>query len=166
VRVQLKNQKDFFAGLLFMGTGGSFAWNASRYSVGDAAHMGPGYFALLVGSLLALLGGVLVFKALVLETEDGGRIAAWAWRPLLAVLLAILAFGLLMAGLPALGLPPLGLLAASGALSLIATRVDARLRWRERLILSLLLALGSYLVCILWLQLPMVVWPGVPVASQ
>jgi Tripartite tricarboxylate transporter TctB family len=157
--VQLKNQKDFFSGLLFMAVGGGFAWAASRYPLGHAAAMGPGYFPLLLGALLTLLGALIVFKAMVFETEDGGRFRPWAWRPMLAIVLANGLFGLLMGGLSWLGLPPMGLLLSAFALSLVAAHASSELRWKERLWLALLLALGSALVLILWLGLPMPAWP-------
>lgn len=157
--MNLKNQKDFFAGLLFMATGLAFAWSASRHTVGSAASMGPGYFPLLLGALLTLLGGAVVFKALVFETEDRGRIGPWAWRPVGFVVLANLAFGVLIGGLSSIGLPPLGLVLAIFVLTLTAAKAGNAFRWKEVLTLALLLALGSYLVFIVLLQLPIPVWP-------
>lgn len=104
--MQLKNQKDFFSGLLSAAMGLLFAWTASRYSVGTAQAMGPGFFPLLLGALLTLLGGLLVFKALVFETEDGGRMRPWAWRSVGLVLLAGLLLGWLLGRLDALGWLP------------------------------------------------------------
>ena len=158
--MQLKNQKDFLSGLLFMLAGVAFAWAASHYSIGNAGHMGPGYFPVLLGVLLGLLGGLLVFKALVFETEDGGRVRGWSWRALLAVLLANLLFGALLGGLAWLGLPPMGLLVAAAALVLVATRAVPAMRWREALGLALLLAAASYLVCGLVQGLPLAPWPS------
>ena len=94
--MHLKNQKDFFSGLLCMTVGVYFAWGASKYTVGNAGHMGPGYFPLLLGALLTVLGILLVFKAQVFETEDGGRMGVWAWRPVLWVVVANVAIGLLL----------------------------------------------------------------------
>ena len=61
----IKSQKDFFSGLMFMVVGGLFAWGATSYSVGTAARMGPGYFPLLLGSMLALVGAALATGAAV-----------------------------------------------------------------------------------------------------
>ena len=158
--MNLKNQKDFFSGLLFMGIGVAFAWGASKYAIGTAAHMGPGYFPLLLGALLGLLGGVIMFKALVFETEDGGRIGPWAWRPFGWILLANLLFGVLIGGLSPLGLPPSGLVPASFVLSLAAARAGTGFRWKEALMQSALLSLGSYLVFVLLLKLPIQLWPA------
>ena len=158
--MNLKNQKDFFSGLLFMALGVAFAWGASKHPVGTAAQMGPGYFPLLLGALLGLLGAAMVFKALVFETEDGGRIGRWAWRPLGFILLANLLFGALLGGLSALGLPPAGLVLASCVLTITAAKASAQFRWKEVLILSVLLSLLSYLGFSLWLQLNIPLWPA------
>src|SRR3989344_2695735 len=61
--VKIKSQKDFFAGLMFMGVGVAFAWGATTYNVGNGARMGPGYFPLLLGILLAIIGGAITFIA-------------------------------------------------------------------------------------------------------
>lgn len=76
--MNIKSQKDFFSGLMFMVLGAAFAWGATKYSIGTGARMGPGYFPLMLGILLAVLGGVITFKALVVETEDDRR---WAVGP-------------------------------------------------------------------------------------
>ena len=52
--MNIKSQKDFFSGLMFMGVGVAFAWGATGYTLGDGARMGPGYFPLALGVLLAL----------------------------------------------------------------------------------------------------------------
>lgn len=158
--MNLKNQKDFLSGLLFMVLGVSFAWRASRYALGDAAHLGPGYVPLLLGALLTLLGALIVFKAMVFETEDRGRIGRWAWRPVLCIVLANLVFGVLLGGLAPLGIPPMGLVLSIFALTVLAARAGRDFRWKEALLLALVLALGSYLTFIVLLKLPLPVWPG------
>ena len=77
----IKSQKDFFAGLLFIAIGLGFAWGATDYELGSTARMGPGYFPMALGALLAALGAVIAFKALVIETADGEPVGRWAWRP-------------------------------------------------------------------------------------
>jgi hypothetical protein len=159
VLVNLKNQKDFFSGLLFMAMGLCFAWSASKYTIGTAARMGPGYFPLLLGALLTVLGGIIVFKALVIETEDGGRIGPWAWRPAVYIVLANLAFGVLIGGLSSIGLPPLGLVLAIFVLTITAAKAGTEFRWKEVLILSVILSVGSYLTFVVFLKLQIQVWP-------
>ena len=158
--MNLKNQKDFFSGLLFMAIGLFFAWSASRYTIGNAARMGPGYFPLLLGALLTVLGGVIMFKALVFETEDGGRIGPWAWRPVGFVVLANLVFGVMIGGLSSAGIPPMGLVPAIFALTLLAAKAGSTFRWKEVLVLAGVLALGSYLTFIVLLKLQLAIWPA------
>lgn len=158
--MNIKSQKDFFAGLIFMAVGVSFAWGSSNYTIGSAAKMGPGYFPFVLGILLALLGMVITFKALVVETEDGGKINRWAWKPLLCIIAANLAFGLLLGGLPSIKLPVMGLVVAIYALTLIASLGGDSFKLKEVLILATLLALLSYLTFVVLLKLQFAVWPA------
>ena len=119
--MNIKSQKDFFSGLMFMGVGVAFAWGATSYTVGNGARMGPGYFPLLLGVLMAVLGGVITFKALVVETEDGEKIGSWAWKPLFYIIAANLMFGVLLGGLPSIKLPAMGMIAAIYALTFVSS---------------------------------------------
>ena len=56
--MKIKSNKDFASGLMFMGVGTAFAWGATSYNVGTGARMGPGYFPLLLGILLAGLPSI------------------------------------------------------------------------------------------------------------
>ncbi len=62
--IKIKNEPDFYCGLMFTVAGIAFAWGATNYTVGDAARMGPGYFPLMLGVLMALVGLVITFTAL------------------------------------------------------------------------------------------------------
>lgn len=157
--MNIKSQKDFFAGLIFMAVGVSFAWGSGNYNIGTAAKMGPGYFPLVLGILLALLGGFITFKALVVETEEGEKVTGWAWKPLLSIIAANLAFGLLLGGLPSIQLPAMGLVVAIYALTLIASLGADGFKLKEVLILATVLALLSYLTFIVLLKLQFAVWP-------
>ena len=52
--MNIKSQKDFFSGLVFVVVGVAYALGATNYKIGDGARMGPGYFPLLLGVLLAI----------------------------------------------------------------------------------------------------------------
>lgn len=157
--MNIKSQKDFFSGLMFMGVGAAFAWGASSYSIGSGARMGPGYFPLALGVLLTILGAIITFKALVVETVDGDKIGAFAWKPLVFIILANLVFGVLIGGLPSIGLPPMGLVAAIYALTLIACLAGDTFNLKEALILGTMLAVLSYFAFIVLLKLQFPVWP-------
>ena len=155
----IKSQKDFFSGLMFAIIGGGFAWGATNYSIGTGARMGPGYFPLLLGILLAVLGAFTVFYSLIEHTEDGDKIGTFAWRPIIYILGANVIFGILLAGLPRLGLPPMGLIAAIYALTIIASKAGDVFKLKEVLMLATFLSVLSYLAFIKLLSLQMPVWP-------
>jgi predicted outer membrane lipoprotein len=155
----IKSQKDFFSGLMFAIIGGGFAWGATNYSIGTGARMGPGYFPLLLGILLAVLGAFTVFYSLIEHTEDGDKIGTFAWRPIIYILGANVIFGILLAGLPRLGLPPMGLIAAIYALTIIASKAGDVFKFKEVLMLATFLSVLSYLAFIKLLSLQMPVWP-------
>ena len=158
--MNIKSQKDFFSGLMFMAVGISFAWGATTYTVGTGARMGPGYFPLLLGILMAILGGVVTFKSLVVETEDGDKIGSWAWKPLFFIIAANLVFGVCLGGLPSIKLPAMGLIVGIYALTFIASIAGEEFKFKEVLILSSVLALMSYLAFVLVLKLQFPVWPA------
>ena len=155
----IKSQKDFFSGLMFTVVGAAFAYGATGYSVGTGGRMGPGYFPLLLGIVLAVLGGFIMFYSLVEHTEDGEPVGKFAWRPITYILGANLVFGVLLGGLPSIGLPPMGLILAIYALVIIASMAGERFKLRDVLILATILAAGSYLAFIVLLKLQMPVWP-------
>lgn len=158
--MQIKSQKDFFSGLLFIAVGIAFAWGATNYKVGEAARMGPGYFPLLLGGLMAVVGIAVTFTALTIETEDGDRIGKFAWRPLFFVILSNLLFGVLLGGLPSIGLPYMGLSAAIIALTFIAALASNEFKFKEVLILAIILAVTCYLTFIVALKLQFPAWPA------
>ena len=158
--MRIKSQKDFFAGLLFMVMGVAFAWGATNYTIGEGARMGPGYFPLMLGILLALIGAAVVFEALVVETEDGEKIGGAAWKPLIFIIGANLIFGICLGGIPKIGLPSLGLIVGIYALTFVAALAGDEFRFKEVAILATVLALISYLAFVLLLKLQFPVWPA------
>jgi len=158
--MNIKSQKDFFSGLMFMVVGVAFAWGAAGYTLGTGARMGPGYFPLALGILLALLGGLITFKALVVETMDGDKIGSFAWKPLIFIILANLVFGAMIGGLPRIGLPPMGLIVGIYLLTFIASLAGDEFKFREVVVLATVLAVMSYLAFVLLLKLQFPVWPA------
>ena len=157
--MRIKSQKDFFAGLLFLALGVAFALGARTYNVGTGARMGPGYFPLMLGIVLAIMGAVEVIKSMVVETQTGDKVGKFVWRPVGYIVGANLAFGVLLGGLPSIKLPAMGLIVAIFALTIISARAGSEFKWKEILILSAILAVGSYLAFILLLKLQIQVWP-------
>ena len=158
--MRIKSQKDFFAGLMFMVAGIAFAWGATNYTIGEGARMGPGYFPLMLGILLALVGLFVVFEALVVETEDGEPIGKFAWKPLVFIIGSNVVFGICLGGIPKLGIPALGLIVGIYALTFIASMAGDEHKNKEVIVLATVLAIMSYLAFILLLKLQFPVWPS------
>jgi hypothetical protein len=157
--VKIGSQKDFFSGLMFTVVGVAFAWGATTYNVGNGARMGPGYFPLMLGIVLAILGVLIIFKAVVARTESGDKIGAWAWKPLCYIIGANLLFGIMLGGLPKIGLPPMGLVAGIFALVIVASLAGEKFKLKEVLVLAAILSVGSYLAFVKLLNLQFPVWP-------
>ena len=157
--MHIKSQKDFYSGLLFMLIGIAFAWGATSYNIGTGARMGPGYFPLMLGVLMAVLGAVIAIKALVVKTQDGDKIGSWAWKPLFFVIAANLIFGVLLGGLPSIKLPVMGMIAGIYALTFVAGLAGEEFKWKEVVILATVLAVMSYLGFIVLLKLQFPAWP-------
>jgi len=84
---------DFLTGLLFSGLGATAIIIGAKYPIGTAARMGAGYFPLMVSVGLIVLGGILLVRSFVSETEEVGEIDL---RPFLVMILSVLLFGLLI----------------------------------------------------------------------
>ena len=114
----------------------------------------------MLGILLAVLGSVITFKALVVETEGGDKIGAWAWRPLFFIIAANLIFGVLLAGLPRFGIPAMGLIVGIYALVFVASVAEPGWKVKNTFILATVLAVGSYVAFVYVLKLQFPVWPA------
>ena len=158
--MKIKSQKDFFSGLLFMVAGIAFAWGATNYTIGEGARMGPGYFPLVLGILLTVIGLFIVFEAMVVETEDGEKIGKAAWKPLFFIIASNVVFGICLGGIPKLGIPAMGLIVGIYALTFIASMAGEEHNNKEVAILATVLAIGSYLAFIVLLKLQFPVWPS------
>ena len=93
--MKIKSQRDFVSGLLFVVLGVVFTVSAASRPMAALAGVGAGagYLPLLLSVAMAMLGAVILFKSLTIETEGGDPIGPIAWRPLLAIVAAIALFG-------------------------------------------------------------------------
>ena len=147
--MKIKAPKAFWAGLMFIGFGIGFAVIAQNYQMGTAVRMGPAYFPTVLGGLLALLGLAIFIQSLVVA---GPEVAAFVFRPLILILVAIVLFGVF--------LKPLGLVLASAILVGIGALGGHEFRWKEVAILYVVLAVFSVFVFVKGLGLPFPIWPG------
>lgn len=141
-----KDFRDLLGGLLMMAIGIFAAVYAQRYDMGQLHRMGPGYFPVMLGSLLAILGFFIALPALF---RQGTKIQI-QWKSLLWVLASLLLF----AGL----LEKLGLIFAT-IISVIASTMASDLPWRSKIVLALSVSLITYLIFSYGLGMYLPTWP-------
>ena len=162
--MKIKSQQDWWAGLMFIAVGLFFIVFAlgtpefidsivgskliPGYQMGSSVRMGPAYFPVVLGGLLAFLGLLVMFDSLV---EEGPNVAKFHWRPLLWIGLSSLAFAYL--------LKPLGLVLASAALVFISAYGGHEFKWKEVTIMSVVLVIFAVLVFVKALSLPFPICP-------
>ena len=149
--MKIKSQKDFWSGVMFITVGIAFAWGSLSYSFGSSARPGPAYFPFGLGVLMAILGGMVLFKSLTLEIEGGDRIGAWAWKPLLIIAGAVAVFGWM--------LPHAGMLISLPLLVVMSALAGNEFHWKDALINSIVLTAGSWVIFIWGLKLSIPLWP-------
>lgn len=149
--MRIKSQKDFWSGLMFLIVGIAFAIGAMEYSMGSSARPGPGYFPLILSTILAILGAFILFESLTIETPDGEPVGKIAWKPLLIVTFSILVF--------AVALPRLGMFLTIPLLIVIVSTAGDEFHWMGVIINSIVLTIGSYLVFIAGLGLTIPLYP-------
>ena len=148
----IKSQRDFLSGLMFIVTGVVFAIGATNYSMGTSARPGAGYFPLMLSVILALLGAVVLFKALTIETVGGDPVGDIAWRPLLVTVASIAVFGL--------ALPRLGMFMTIPLLIIMISFASNEFNWKGVLISCVVLTAGSWVIFIWGLNLTIPLMPA------
>lgn len=150
--MKIKSEKDFWSGIMFLVVGIVFAVGATNYSMGTGARPGPGYFPLILSVILAILGAIVLFKSLTIETEGGDPIGNIAWRPLLVIVGAIAIFGAM--------LPRLGLFITVPVLIIIVSFAGDEFKWRGVIIAAAVLTIFSWLIFVAGLSLTIPLWPS------
>jgi hypothetical protein len=71
----IRSAKDFWTGLIYIFFGLSAVLLATDYGMGTAIKMGPGYFPIVLGALLTLIGIIAVGRSFVGQgASAGGRL--------------------------------------------------------------------------------------------
>lgn len=149
--MKIKSQKDFWSGLMFIVIGIAFAWGATSYNFGSSARPGPAYFPFGLAVLMSLLGALLLFESLSIETDDGEPVGAWAWKPLGVIVAAVAVFGW--------ALPHLGMVIALPLLVIGSAMASDEFRWKDAVINAIVLTIGCWVIFIWGLKLTIPLWP-------
>ena len=143
-----RDRKDFAAGLMFIGIGAFFAIGAQYYPMGSAVRMGPAYFPTVVGWILIALGLMVFIRSFFLQGEP---LTKMNLRPLIFILGAVVAFGLL--------LKVAGLAVSSIVVMIVSAVGGWDFRWKEQLINAVFLAALNIGTFYYGLGLPFKLWP-------
>jgi hypothetical protein len=84
-------RKDLAAGAVFTGFGLAFALTSLTYDIGTPLSMGPGFFPLVLGGILVVLGVAIAITGFV--AGEGGELGTVPWKALVLLLAAIVFFG-------------------------------------------------------------------------
>jgi len=145
----VRGLQDFYSGLLFIAIGAATVIIAIHYPVGVAERMGPGYFPRALGMLLMLLGAISVWRGF---RVPGEALARWKWRPILVVLVSVIAFGHIVQTV-GLALSTIFLVFASSAAS-------HEFRWKEAALAGVLVAALCAGVFVYGLNIQLPLWPS------
>jgi Tripartite tricarboxylate transporter TctB family len=149
--MKINDAKDFWSGVMFAAFGLFFVVFSQQYDLGSAARMGPAFFPTMLGGLLLLLGIITMLKGLTTKSA-ASKVDRFHFKPLLLVLGAVVAFGLL--------LRPGGLLVALAALVFISSLGSDEFRLRDVLLVTIGLAVLVLIVFIYALGMTVPVLPA------
>ena len=142
--MNIRNKKDFGAGIMYMVFGLFFALNALNYKMGTAAKMGSGYFPFWLGALLTALGFFVLLKSMSSKNtkED---IGTWNWKIVIWIAGSVVLYGLL--------LPTLGFMLSVFILVLVSASASHEFTWKSTVLNAIFLVTFTYLAFVQGLNL-------------
>src|SRR5512139_1612620 len=127
--MQIRDKRNFLAGLLLVGFGLGALLIARTYKMGTAFRMGSGYFPVMLASLLIVIG--MIVACLAFRSGEV-KLPKVAWRPLIMVSAAVALFGLILKGA--------GLLLATFAMVVVSRLARPGYPWIETVVLGVALS--------------------------
>jgi hypothetical protein len=148
--MRIRNQRDFWSGIMFLVLGVLFVIFSQAYQLGTPARMGPGFFPTMLGVLMALLGVAIAWRATA-RSSGKGDLESVGWREIFLVLVAV--------GVFAAALPYLGMVVSVTLLIAISAIASHEFSWKETAISIVVLLVMSELVFVRGLELQFPVFP-------
>lgn len=88
-----RNNRDFWAGVVYIALGAAGMWMARDYPFGSALRMGPGYFPMVLGGLMIAFGIAVLLMGISNKEKIKPGVS---WRALIVLPLATFVFGWVM----------------------------------------------------------------------
>ena len=148
--MHIRNQKDFWAGLMFAAFGLFFSGFGTRYTFGSAARMGPGYFPTVLGVILIVMGAIIALTALSPKAEEH-RVQKFSWPTILLVLGSVVLFGIL--------LQRAGLVISLATVVIVSSYASHEFGWKATIINTVVLIALCMAVFVYALSLQFPLWP-------
>jgi hypothetical protein len=149
MKTDLTSNKDFLAGLLLLAIGAGGFYMALDYPFGSALRMGPGYFPRVLAGILMAFGAFVLIRGLLSAEKVQGR---WGWKPLAFITASLVAFGWTM--------EKFGLIPALLVMFVLSTFGGHEFRWKEVLVLAVVMSAFAVAVFVYALGLPYQLWWG------
>jgi len=146
-----KDYRDIVGGLLMMGIGLFVAFFAyENYDPGTLNRMGPGFFPIGLGCLLAVFGFFIALPAFFRT----GTAVHFELRTLVLVTASILIFAALM--------KTMGIMVATFLAVMTSSLADREISWKNRVLVALGVSTIVWVVFIYGLRMVLPTWPWSP----
>lgn len=137
--------REFIAGATLIAVGLFVAlYASSHYKIGEPAHMGPGFFPTALGWILGGLGAIVLVLSFR-KTVHALTPPPFALRSFVAVVISVAAFSVLI--------ERIGLMPTTVVVSVIASMAGQSFKLGRALLLGVFLAVLSWLIFTVGLQL-------------
>lgn len=93
MKLKLRNNKDFWAGIVLIVIGAAAMFISRNYRFGSAVRMGPGFFPTLLGGILTAFGICIMIVGLLGKEKIQDRLSL---RAFILLPLSLVLFGILM----------------------------------------------------------------------
>ncbi|MBE0557780.1 MAG: tripartite tricarboxylate transporter TctB family protein [Proteobacteria bacterium] len=143
MKMELRKNKDFWAGMMLIAIGTAAMFIAREYRFGSALRMGPGFFPVFLGGILIVFGVCIMAVGLKSGERIQGRVSL---RALVLLPVALVLFGILM--------ERVGFIPALATLVFVAAAAGREFKFIEVLLLMVFLTLAATALFIWGLGLP------------